>query len=310
MGCEVLSLGELLVEVMRKEVEQPLDKPADFVGPFPSGAPAIFIDALAKLGAKCGFIGCVGDDDFGKCITERLEADGVDSTYITKPKGYTTGVAFVAYFKDGSRKFIFHLRHAAAGQLNPDHIQEDYVSSAKFLHIMGSALSINDDCSSACYKAAELVKNGGGKISLDPNLRPELLGVDKIREICQPILELCDLVLPSGEEAQMLMGVESGEEACRRLIGRGIPIVALKEGERGSTIFTSSETFTVPSYKVNPIDPTGAGDCYDAGFVYGMLQGWNLKRTAAFANAMGALATTRKGPMEGTFSLDEVMALM
>ena len=70
MSVEVISLGELLVEIMRKEVDQPLDRPADFVGPFPSGAPAIFADAVAKLGHSAGFVGALGNDDFARCYLE------------------------------------------------------------------------------------------------------------------------------------------------------------------------------------------------------------------------------------------------
>ena len=183
MNVDVISLGELLVEVMRKEVDQSLDRPADFVGPFPSGAPAIFIDAIARLGHSAGFVGVVGNDDFGKCILDRFHRDNIDSTHVAVTDDYNTAVAFVMYFSDGGRKFLFHIPHAAAGKLGPDHIEPEYFSSAKFLHLMGSSLSVNESSREACYKAMQLVKNGGGKITFDPNLRPELLGIDKIREI-------------------------------------------------------------------------------------------------------------------------------
>jgi sugar/nucleoside kinase (ribokinase family) len=219
MDVDVISLGELLVEIMRKEVDQPLDKPADFVGPFPSGAPAIFIDAVARLGRSAGFVGVLGNDDFGKCILDRLSRDKVDSTHVKVMDGYSTAVAFVTYFSDGSRKFLFHIPHAAAGQLNPDQIEPEYFRPAKFLHLMGSALSVNEGSREACYKAMNLVREGGGRISFDPNLRPELLSIERIREICQPVLRVCNIVMPSGEEARMLAGVEgSAEDACRKLL--------------------------------------------------------------------------------------------
>ena len=70
MEPQVIALGELLVEVMRVDVDQPLSRPGAFVGPFPSGAPAIFIDAVARLGVSTGFIGVVGRDAFGQCVKE------------------------------------------------------------------------------------------------------------------------------------------------------------------------------------------------------------------------------------------------
>lgn len=310
MPPQVLALGELLVEVMRKDVDQPLSRPGEFVGPFPSGAPAIFIDAVVRLGISAGFIGVVGADDFGDCVVSRLRGDGVDTSHIRTIPEYTTGIAFVAYRSDGSRKFVFHLPQSAAALLGPDDVDPNYVSKAAFLHITGSALSVSESSRRACYKAAQICKTAGGRISLDPNIRPELLGVDRVREICQPILDLCDLLLPSGPEATMLTGDVDEGSACRSLVARGIPIVALKRGEKGSTIFTADQVIEVPSLSVKEIDPTGAGDCYDGAFVVGLLEGWDLPRVARFANVAGALSVTRKGPMEGIPRRDEVFARM
>ncbi len=308
MTPQILSLGELLVEVMRKELDQPLSRTADFIGPFPSGAPAIFIDAAARLGSSTGFIGVVGTDDFGECVVGRLREDGVDTSYIRCVSGYTTGTAFVAYRSDGSRKFVFHLPQSAAAQLNPDDVDPMYVQRAAFIHITGSALSINENVRQACYKAVKVIKDAGGRVSFDPNLRPELLGIDRLREIVEPVMEACDLLLPSGVEATMLTGDADEETACHNLLARGIPIVALKRGAQGSKVFAGDQTIEVPSLSVTEVDPTGAGDCYGGAFVVGLLEGWELARVARFANIVGALSVTRKGPMEGAPYRPEVLA--
>jgi sugar/nucleoside kinase (ribokinase family) len=194
---EIVAIGEMLVEIMRKEVGVPLNQAAEFMGPYPSGAPAIYIDAAARLGASTGFVGVLGPDDFGDVVEDRLEEDRVNVSQVRRREGHTTGCAFVSYNPDGSRKFIFHLRHSAAGTLCPDDVDPDYLKGAKLIHLMGSALSVSDSSRDACYKAMRVVKSQGGMVSLDPNLRPELLGIDKVREICAPVLELCDIVLPS-----------------------------------------------------------------------------------------------------------------
>ena len=141
---KVVALGELLVEVMRTEVDQPLSQPGEFVGPFPSGAPAIFIDAVARLGVPAGFIGVVGADDFGDCVLNRLRTDGVDTTRVRTAHGYTTGIAFVAYRSDSSRHFVFHLPQAAAALLSPDDVKREYIVGAEFVHVTGSALSVSE----------------------------------------------------------------------------------------------------------------------------------------------------------------------
>ncbi|GMA61142.1 PfkB family carbohydrate kinase [Alicyclobacillus fastidiosus] len=110
----VVTIGEILVEIMRSQVNVPLHRSGEFLGPYPSGAPAIFIDAIAKLGIGAGMIGCVGDDDFGRCVRDRLSDDGVDVSQVQVRKDKTTGVAFVTYFENGDRKFLFHIADAAA----------------------------------------------------------------------------------------------------------------------------------------------------------------------------------------------------
>ncbi len=296
----ILSLGDILVEVMRKSLDQPLDAPADFTGPYPSGASAIFIDAAAKLGGSCGYIGKVGADDFGACVVNRLRGDGVDIAHIQAVPGYTTGIAFVMYRSDGSRKFVFHLSQSAAALLGPEDVPVDVVRSAKFVHITGSALSMNERVRSACYRAIELCKAAGGRVSFDPNVRPELLGgMDKLREIVKPVLDVCDVLLPSGAEASILTGDDDEDAACRNLITSGISIVALKRGERGSKVFTHNETLEVASIPVTEVDPTGAGDCFGGAFIVGLLEDWELSKIARFANIVGGLSVMRTGPMEG-----------
>jgi sugar/nucleoside kinase (ribokinase family) len=262
------------------------------------------------LGVPSGFVGVVGADDFGECVVGRLRADGVDTAHVRTAPGYTTGIAFVAYRGDGSRKFVFHLPQSAAALLSPDDVHASYVSGADFVHVTGSALSIGESAHRACMKAVRLCKEAGGRVSFDPNIRPELVGIDQVREICQPVLDQCDLLLPSGPEATMLTGDADEETACRSLVERGIPIVALKRGEKGSMIFTADQTIESPSVAVTEVDPTGAGDCYGGAFVAGLLEGWDLPKVARFANVVGALAVTRKGAMEGAPWREDVLARM
>ncbi len=296
---DVITLGEALVEIMRPGVGQPLHQAGTFLGPYPSGAPAIFADAVARLGTSCGFIGCVGQDPFGDCLVRRLQADGVDLTYLNTTSEAATGVAFVAYNPDGSRQFVFHIAGAAAGQLGPDQVSAEYIRQARWLHITGSSLAVNDSMRQACYRAVEFAAQAGLTISFDPNLRAELAGPEGIRRLVEPVLAHATIILPSGEEARLLTGLDDDRRACEALLARGAQLVALKRGAAGSTLFTPDGTITVPGFPVTEVDPTGAGDCYAAGLTVALLQGWELGEAARFANATGALAVTQQGPMEG-----------
>ncbi len=306
MSPKVVSLGEILVEIMRSKKDVPHSVPGEYLGPFPSGAPAIFIDAVARLGESAGFIGVVGGDDFGKMLLERLRKDGVDTKMIKVLPGYTTGTAFVMYYSTGERRFIFHLRHAAAGQLSPEDVDAEYVKTAKILHVMGSALAVSESSREAVYKAVKIAVENNVMVTFDPNLRPELLTVEYIREICKPVLEVAKIVLPSGAEAAVLTGDNDPLEAAKKLVDQGVDIVALKLGSKGSVAVMSDGIVQMPAFKVKEVDPTGAGDVYDAAFIIGHLKGWPIERVLEFANAAGAIKVTRFGPMEGPESFEEV----
>ena len=137
MGFDIVTMGPLICEVMRKELDKPLDRPADFTGPYPSGDAAIMLNAAAKLGAKCAMVGVVGDDGFGRCVTDRLEESGADCSMVRVEKDAATGVAFVCYYSDGSRNFLYHVRYAAPGMLTPDDVDMDKIRDSKWVHVSG-----------------------------------------------------------------------------------------------------------------------------------------------------------------------------
>ncbi|MHA1793875.1 MAG: sugar kinase [Promethearchaeota archaeon] len=302
MSPDVICAGEMLVEIMRAKIGVPHSTPGLYKGPYPSGAPAIFIDSAARMGnpknITTGFIGTVGNDDFGKVIIEKLEKDGVDVSRVETISDETTGIAFVQYNEDGSRKFIFAA--GAAAKLAPRHVKSSFFEGVKCFHVMGSALSISESSRKAVMDAMDYTLNNGGFLSFDPNLRPEMMPIDQIIEICDPVVKKTKIILPSGEEATMLTGDKSPQDACETLLKKGPEIVVLKEGSEGCTVFTKNEKIKVPGFKVKEEDPTGAGDSFGGAFIIQYLLGEPLKDAARFANAVGALKVTSFGPMAST----------
>ena len=303
---EIITLGEILVEIMRPNVGQPLDQLGEFRGPFPSGAPAIFAVAAARLGLDVGFIGAVGDDAFGRLMHSCFEKEKVDASQLQSLTGYSTGAAFVAYDQDGGREFVFHIRHAAAGQLSVDHVPVKYFQNVKWLHISGSTLALNENSQAACQRAMELTLAAGGKISLDPNLRSELMNLEDFRQILKPYLANADLLLPTLGEAQILTGEVDEYRAAQSLAVKPGAITVLKRGPDGCSIYQDGEFSDIPGFPVTEVDPTGAGDCFSAAFIAGLEAGWPLERVGRFANAAGALAVTKLGPMAGAPTQSQV----
>jgi sugar/nucleoside kinase (ribokinase family) len=305
---QVIALGEALAEFMRPVVGIPLDQPGPFEGPFPSGAPANFADACARLGLSTGFIGTVGDDAFGRMFRTRLTRDGADLSQLVVDPVRTTGTAFVTYQTDGGREFLFHIKHAAAGQAPA--IDPAYFAAARLVHITGSTLASGPAWHAACVRAVTLAREVGALVTFDPNLRPELLGGSSVEEVCAPILARTDVVLPSGPELATVTGLAERDTAVQALFARGVRMVILKEGMGGSTLHTATGATHVETKPREERDPTGAGDAFAAGIAYGLLHNLDPVTMLRLANFVGGLAVTKLGPMEGTPTLADARAAL
>jgi sugar/nucleoside kinase (ribokinase family) len=259
---------------------------------------AIVIGAAARLGEKCASIGSVGKDGFGECLLNRLKSDGVDIHMVRVIENETTGVAFVAYFSGGHRSFIYHWANSAAGSISLDGLDTAALRDVKWAHVTGCNIAVNARCRDAIY---ELLKRlpAKVKVSFDPNIRPEVLSVSEIRALCAPAMDRADIFFPSKGEAMMFAETESDEEGCRLLAKRG-KLVVLKNGSEGCVVYKGDEKIQISAFHVEEIDPTGAGDSFCAGFISALNKGMDLRAAGEFANAVGALAVTKKGPMEGS----------
>jgi len=287
---------------MRPEVDMPLNEAGIFHGPFPSGAPAIFIDTVARLGHSAGIIGGIGKDDFGKCLLDRLTRDNVDCSLISQYDDGTTGVAFVTYFSDGSRRFLYHFPDTPATRPKAPEVAK-LGEDVRFFHIMGCSLMAKREFGLEILKLMhELVKKGV-KISFDPNIRPELMNDKSVYQMVQDVMEHCSVFLPGVSEIKMISGKETVEEAVDTcFLNPALEVIALKNGSKGCTIYTRKENISAGVYPVDVKDPTGAGDCFDGAFLCGLLENKSLLDTAKMATAAASLNTAVLGPMEGNIS--------
>ena len=309
MGSQIWTMGELLVEIMRPQPDLPFDQTATFLGPFPSGAPAIFIDAAARVGIKGGIIGGIGNDGFGKNLYRRLENDGVDCRYIQTLPG-STGVAFITYSSDGSRDYIFHLtKTPAVLATSPEHLE---VGQLGYFHLMGCSLFMDPDFTTEILKTMETFKRKGFGISFDPNIRTELLQGNAMDHVVAPVLESCSVLLPGKGELLQLSGKQSIEEAAQHLFGTyaELSIIGVKLGSSGCRILTRDSDVSLKAPAVDEVDPTGAGDCFDAGFLSALLKGESIRDAAILGSALGALNVQAFGPMEGKITEETVTSMI
>ncbi len=313
--AEIWTMGEALVEVMRIEVNKPLNETALFRGPFPSGSSSIMISTVARMGHSCGIISGVGNDGFGECILNRLNKDGVDTSKVLVDPDGSTACAFVSYDDKGDRRFLFHWDDTPATKAKMPDVTEPSLKDAKFLHIMGCALTARLSYGWEIVNTARAMKDQGTKISFDPNVRVEhLTNPNKSKEsfeIINAVLEMANVFAPGIDELKLLTGIEDVEEAVKKCFeNSNLEILFLKRGSDGSRIYTRDRQVVEQGlYKVEAVDPTGAGDTSIGAFLCALLEEKDMKECAEIAAAAGALNVAAFGPMEGKISPENVQAM-
>ena len=313
--AEIWTMGETLVDIMRTEVDKPLNETGLFSGPYPSGSSAIMISTVARMGHSCGIISGVGKDGFGECMLNRLKKDGVDvSKVLVDPDG-STACAFVAYDSEGDRRYLFHWDETPATKAVMPDVTEPSLKEAKYFHVMGCALTAKLSYGWEIVKTARAMKAQGTKISFDPNVRTEhLTNPNKSKEcfeIINAMLEITNLFAPGLDELKLVTGIDDVEEAVKKCFENpNLEILMLKMGSKGSRIYTrDGQVVEQGLYKVESVDPTGAGDTSLGAFLCALLEGKDMKECAEIAAAAGALNVAAFGPMEGKISPENVQAM-
>ena len=304
-------MGELLVEIMRPHEDIPLYEPDYFRGPFPSGAPGIFISTAARLGHSAAIISGVGNDDFGKNILTRLKHDGVDVSRVIISDDGHTGVAFVTYFNNGDRKFLFYMDNSPCVKAKaPENMAG--LEDAKYMHIMGCSLMADVNFAREIVKTMNMLKSNGVKISFDPNIRLEMLKDKAVFELLQEVLQNSSVLMPGVSELKMFTGKNNIDDAVKSVFSnKNLEILVLKNGSEGSKVFTKNGLeVSQPVFKIIQEDPTGAGDSYDAAFICGLAEGKSLSQAAQMGAAAGALNAASFGPMEGKINPDTLRKII
>jgi fructokinase len=277
----------------------------------PGGAPANVAVAAARLGSEAAFVGSVGEDLFGDLILRTLEAEGVDTSAVRRCEPPTrTSIAFVE-ISGGERSFTFYRSDPAADELlSAEDVSEEALSWASFVNF-GSIPLIKDPARSAIHRAVELAEELDVPVAFDVNLREHLWeSAEAACEVVNPLLDRSQIVKLSDDEISPLLGTQRAEEAAKILLDRGVALVFVSLGPEGAFYATKNFEGEVPSFEVEVLDPTGAGDAFLAAALVCLSEGeWDeetVRKAARRGTAAGAIACTDYGAMRALPTKDEL----
>jgi sugar/nucleoside kinase (ribokinase family) len=250
---------------------------------------AILAHNLAKLGAKTAFITRVGSDDLGKMAIGRVQESGVDvSCSVFSANSTPTGLTVLLHH--GNARHILTYP-GTMNELTVKDLDLSYLKSARHFHL--SSLFLQKGLAPDLPWLFRELKKAGLTISLDTNDDPEGMWGGVLEEL----LGLIDVLLPNESEICCIAKKDTPEEAAVEL-SKSVPCIAVKLGARGSFVQVRSERYSAAPISVIPVDTIGAGDSYNAGFLFAWLHGLSFETCALAGNITGALSTQRSGGTE------------
>ena len=314
---DVVALGELLIDFACLNTDE---EGYPTMAAHPGGAPANFLAALTKFGAKTALMGKVGTDAFGKLLTGTLEKAGIETRGLIATDDVFTTLAFVTFDEHGDREFSFSRKPGADTCISFEELDLSLIDEAKVFHF--GTLSLTDEpAKTATYKAVEYAKSKGKLITYDPNLRKPLWkDLETAKEQLIWGLGQADVVKISDEEVEFLfdLGVEEGAQYI--LDNFGVKLVFVTCGADGCFFKNAVAEGKVPSLKnINVIDTCGAGDIFGGSAVWKVLQTGKapetlneeeLRDVVTFACTSAGISTTRSGGISSVPEYAEVVERM
>jgi 2-dehydro-3-deoxygluconokinase len=272
------------------------------------GAESNVAIGLARLGIPSSWISMLGDDELGELILNRLRAEGVDTSAVRRISERPTGL----YLREevaGRLRVYYYRSGSAAATLAPHAFEASILSGAAFLHLTGITGALSPQCAEFLPWAVKSARDAGVRVSYDVNYRSRLWAPAAARAATEALLPFVDVLLVGHEEAHALWGWET-DVALEQFSEAGPAEVVLKLGADGCAAVIDGERLTSAGFPARELDPIGAGDAFDAGYLAATLWGWAPEKRLRTANAMGAFCVQNLGDYEGLPSRRELDAFL
>lgn len=312
---DVVALGELLIDFTENGISS---QGNPIFEANPGGAPCNVLAMLARLGKTTAFIGKVGNDRFGKVLSETIKGCGICADGLVFDDTVHTTLAFVHKKTNGDRDFSFYREPGADMMLRKCEIDEEIIKSAKIFHF-GTLSSTHEGVREATRYGVDIAKESNALISFDPNLRPPLWdSLDNAKKEIEYGLSKCDILKISDNEIEFMTGSTDYDKAVRELMEKyNIKLAFATLGKNGSRAYFGDMQAEFGGFDVDTIETTGAGDTFCGSALNYVLEHDinaltenDLKELLAFANAAAAIITTRRGALKVMPEKKEILELI
>lgn len=312
---DIMAIGEMLVDFTAAG-----DNGGDiYYKQNAGGAPANVAVMAAKLGVSSGFIGKLGKDMFGKYLKDVLEDNHVDTTGVILDGKFSTTLAFVRNSENGERDFVFYRKNSADLNLSFSEVNLKLIDECKLLHF-GALTLTSEPSKSAVINTVEYAKQQGKIISYDPNWRERLWeSKEAAVKVMRSVLRYADIIKVSELELQIITDCANLLPAIAKTLNDGVKVLCITQGAKGCIVATRRGIERMPAFKVESIDTLGAGDCFFGAFLSRLvlsgksmdeIEMEDLREFAMYANACGALSSTKAGAIPAMPAPEEIAALM
>lgn len=301
---KILCIGEALIDMICTDKGRSLSDGENFLKK-PGGAPTNVAAAIAALGGQVDLAAKVGVDPFGQHLVDVMKGFGVDTTYMLRDADHFTTFAFVSLMENGERDFYFN--RGADGQLSKSDIEKINLEQTSLVHFGSATGFLPGPLQEAYLFLLQQAKARNLFVSFDPNYRHLLFGNNQASFIEQSwhFLEQCDFFKVSDEEALLLTGAATLEEAAQQFLEKTKAVFAITLGKEGTLLGRDGKTSIIGSIAVKPVDTTGAGDAFVGAVLYQLTrhggaelsqEEWN--KVIVNANKAGARTCEYLGAME------------
>jgi len=264
-----------------------------------AGAESNVAVGLAKLNISAAWVSRLGEDEFGYYIRNQLRSEGVDCSRVIFDRDHRTGVMFKET-SAGETQVYYYRENSAASHMGPEDLPGELLAEAAVLHLSGITPVLSESCKATVLAALSAAKAKGVMVSFDPNIRQKLWGGTDYTALLREMTLQSEIVLLGLDEAEALFGLRDPDAIFDCLFRQGqARYAAIKDGGSGAWAADRERRVRLAPYPCHPVDPIGAGDGFNAGFLAGIVEGRDVETAGRMGAVCGALATETPGDVEG-----------